>query len=67
MNERPYFDLSGEIALADVRDDKIALFGAVQNLFDKTPPITGVGGYGTTRALYDTMGRVFTAGVRTRF
>ena len=47
--------------------NKVALFGSVQNVFNKTPPITGAGGYGTTRGLYDTLGRMFTAGVRFKF
>lgn len=65
---RVYFDLSGEIGIINRADgDRVALFGAVQNVLDTTPPITGVGGYGTTRALYDTIGRVFTAGVRFKF
>ena len=30
-------------------------------------PINGVGGYATTRALYDTIGRQYTVGLRFRF
>lgn len=64
---RVYFDLQGEVTLIENDDNRVALFGSIQNLFNKTPPITGVGGYGTTRALYDTLGRMFTAGVRFKF
>ncbi len=69
VDGRLYFDLSGEYTLAgsDATDDKVALFATVQNLLDKDPPITGVGGYGTTRALYDTVGRLYTAGLRFQF
>ncbi|MBT0670455.1 TonB-dependent receptor [Novosphingobium profundi] len=64
VNGRLYFDLSGEMTVFDRGSDKIVLYGSVQNLFDQDPPITGVGGYGTTRSLYDTIGRVYTMGVR---
>ncbi|MGH6615963.1 TonB-dependent receptor domain-containing protein [Sphingomonas sp.] len=69
---RVYFDLQGEVTLIGRGgdrggDNRVALFGTIQNMFNKTPPITGAGGYGTTRALYDTLGRMFTAGVRFKF
>lgn len=68
VNGRLYFDLSGEYSLIDNGDDQtLTIFGAVQNLLDKDPPITGVGGYGTTRALYDVIGRQFTLGARFKF
>ncbi|MBY8825694.1 TonB-dependent receptor domain-containing protein [Sphingomonas colocasiae] len=67
VNGRVYFDLQGEVTLIENDDNRVALFGSIQNVFNKTPPITGVGGYGTTRALYDTLGRMFTAGVRFKF
>ncbi len=64
---RLYFDLSADYALIKRDDNTVALFAGIQNLLDKDPPITGVGGYGTTRALYDTIGRVYNAGVRFQF
>jgi iron complex outermembrane receptor protein len=67
VNGRVYFDLQGEVTLMQNDDNKVALFGSIQNVMNKTPPITGAGGYGTTRALYDTLGRMFTAGVRFKF
>lgn len=69
VNGRLYFDLSGEMTLFRPHGNgsKIALFAAVQNLFDNDPPITGAGGYGTTRALYDTIGRQFMGGVRVKY
>ncbi|PZU48202.1 MAG: TonB-dependent receptor [Sphingomonas sp.] len=68
VNGRLYFDLSGEYTLIDNGDGQaLTIFGAVQNLLDTDPPITGVGGYGTTRALYDVIGRQFTLGARFKF
>lgn len=67
VSGRLYFDISGEYALIERGDSKVALFGAIQNLMDKDPPITGVGGYGTTRSLYDTIGRLYNVGVRFQF
>lgn len=64
---RLYFDLSGEFDIIDTGDRQISLFASVRNLLDKDPPITGAGGYGTTRSLYDTIGRVYTAGLRFQF
>lgn len=66
---RVYFDLSGEVTLFEPKGEgsKVALFAAVQNLLDTDPPITGAGGYGTTRGLFDTIGRQFTGGVRLNF
>ena len=68
VSGRLYFDLSGEYTLyGKGSDGSLVLFGTIQNLTDKDPPITGVGGYGTTRALYDTIGRQYTAGIRFKF
>ncbi|WP_213978957.1 TonB-dependent receptor [Sphingomonas sp. dw_22] len=66
---RVYLDLSGEVTLFRPKggDSKVALFAAVQNLLDTDPPITGGGGYGTTRGLFDTIGRQFIGGVRFNF
>jgi outer membrane receptor protein involved in Fe transport len=66
---RVYVDLSGEVTLFRPKggDSKAALFAAVQNLLDTDPPITGGGGYGTTRGLFDTIGRQFVGGMRFNF
>lgn len=66
---RVYFDISGEVTLFKPKGEgsKVALFAAVQNLLDTDPPITGAGGYGTTRGLFDTIGRQFIGGVRLNF
>lgn len=59
---RTYFDIGGSYRL-----DGITLFATVKNVADMDPPINGVGGYATTRALYDTIGRQYTVGLRFRF
>lgn len=64
---RTYFDLGGSYDLRSSDDSKITLFLSVHNLFDKNPPITGAGGYVTTRSLYDYIGRAYSAGVRFKF
>lgn len=66
---RVYFDISGELTVFKPKGEgsKVALFAAVQNLLDTDPPITGAGGYGTTRGLFDTIGRQFIGGVRLNF
>ncbi|RYE02834.1 MAG: TonB-dependent receptor [Sphingomonadales bacterium] len=67
VDGRLYVDLSGEYSLVKGDSNSVALFGTIQNLLDKDPPITTVQGYGTTRALYDTIGRVYTLGVKFKF
>ncbi|WP_411820865.1 TonB-dependent receptor [Hyphococcus formosus] len=64
VSGRLYFDLSGEIAIDDTGDDRIALYGTIQNLLDNDPPLTQSG---TARTIYDTIGRIYTAGVRFNF
>jgi outer membrane receptor protein involved in Fe transport len=67
VNGRLYFDISGEVSLLKTSSGKVSLFGVILNAFDKDPPITGISGYGTTRSLYDMIGRQYTAGVRFSF
>lgn len=67
ISGRLYLDLSGEVSILKTETGKVAVFGAISNLLDKDPPITGISGYGTTRSLYDTIGRQFTAGLRFSF
>lgn len=64
---RLYIDLSAQYAIIDDGDRKVSVFGAVANLLDQDPPITGTGGFATVRALYDVVGRTYTAGVRFRY
>ena len=67
VNGRAYFDISGEVNLFKTASGKVSLFGVILNAFDKDPPITGISGYGTTRSLYDMIGRQYTAGLRFSF
>lgn len=69
---RTYFDLMAayrfKVAGADAQ-----IYGVVQNLFDKDPPIapiygsSGFLGTGTNGFLYDTLGRQFRTGLRLNF
>ena len=65
---RVYFDLGGSYAFFKGDNKQSAsVFATIKNAADKDPPINGVGGYATTRALYDVIGRQYMAGVRFRF
>jgi outer membrane receptor protein involved in Fe transport len=66
---RLYFDLSSEFDVYPHDPGRLQLFAAVHNVLDNDPPITG-GGFNTaatSRALYDQIGRRFTAGARVKF
>lgn len=67
VNGRLYFDLSGEFDVVKTGSRTVSLFASIRNALDQDPPITGAGGYGTTRSLYDTIGRIYTAGARFEF
>ena len=59
-------DLTASYDLS-VEGREIQVFGKIGNVLDQDPPLTGNSSYGTTRALYDVIGRNFTAGLRFRF
>ncbi|WP_199554760.1 TonB-dependent receptor [Sandaracinobacteroides hominis] len=62
---RLYIDLSGEVGLFSVgAEGKVSLYGAIQNLFNTDPPVTGYDGYGAPRQLFDLIGRQYNIGVR---
>jgi iron complex outermembrane receptor protein len=67
-NGRFYLDLSGEVTLFKPAGEKskVALYGAILNVFNTDPPITGYD-WATARHLYDVIGRQYTAGVRFKF
>lgn len=68
--DRLYLDVSGSYDLTAGDDGRtLALFVAVTNLANQDPPITGAAGgaFATSRALYDMIGRVYTAGVRFKY
>ena len=61
-----YFDTSFRIDATD----KLALFGGINNMFDRQPPILGsvlVGDANTDVSLYDTLGRRFFIGATMKF
>lgn len=62
-----YFDLGGSYEIVDADGRHVELFASISNIFDRDPPITGAGGYITTRSLYEYIGRMYKAGVRFRF
>lgn len=70
--DRFYLDLGVQYVLIDRGGTRIQLFGNIQNLLDKDPPIipTLVGPVSpiiSNYGLYDPLGRRFTAGVRFKF
>lgn len=66
IKQQWYFDASTSIAIGK----KFELFGGIDNLFDKKPPIMGTalaGDANTDPSLFDVIGRRFFAGVRLRY
>jgi outer membrane receptor protein involved in Fe transport len=65
-----YTDITAKYAF-DAGIGKAELFGTVNNLFDKDPPIVPFSPYGVYRStnpgLYDVVGRYFTVGLKLRF
>jgi iron complex outermembrane receptor protein len=69
------FNLNGAYKLPTIGGMNLTVFGQVNNLFDKVPPVAvGVGGFGanndfggTNAVFYDTFGRTFKIGVRGTF
>lgn len=64
ISGRFYTDLNAEVALFQRAGHKVALFGGIRNAFDQDPPLSDGG---TAAALYDVVGRLYTAGVRFAF
>jgi iron complex outermembrane recepter protein len=65
-SSRTYLDLSIQHQLMENDIASVQLFATVVNALNKDPPVTGQGGL-TTRALYDMIGRTYTAGFRFKF
>jgi iron complex outermembrane recepter protein len=70
------FSLNGSYSFEDVGPlSGLQVFAAVDNLFDKEPPVAPGGGPfgpsnangGTNAVFFDTLGRAFRLGVRTTF
>ncbi len=66
VGDQWYADLSAKYVVSE----RVELFGGIENLADKTPPIQGValtGDANTDVALYDVLGRRYHVGLRFRF
>jgi len=63
---RAYFDLSAQYTLKVGEGREFQLFGTINNLFDKDPPIMPGAGGGTNQILYDPVGRSFRIGIRAK-
>jgi iron complex outermembrane recepter protein len=50
-----------------VADTELSVFGTVNNLFDRDPPIIGNGTGGTNPVFFDTIGRQYRVGLRASF
>jgi outer membrane receptor protein involved in Fe transport len=59
---RTYFDLSGTVRVAE----NFELFGVINNLFDKDPPLAPSAQGGTNQVYFDPYGRAYRIGVRVR-
>jgi len=66
--------LSYEIPFGSDEDDYVEIFGSIENLFDKRPPIAPGGGpsraataYPTNPVFFDTLGMRWKAGMRVQF
>lgn len=68
-----YFDLSMSYEIPLGGDHSVELFGVINNLFDRDPPIAPGGGggagsnYPTNPVFFDTFGSRYRAGVRVRY
>jgi outer membrane receptor protein involved in Fe transport len=58
--------LNGSYDLS-LQDVDMQVFGSIQNLFDRNPPLLGNGIGGTNPVFYDTVGRSYRIGVRLSF
>jgi iron complex outermembrane receptor protein len=62
-----YVNLAASYAFPLSGGQELEVFGLVDNLLDKAPPVAPAGGYPTNPVLFDTFGRRYRAGVRIRF
>jgi len=63
-----YLNLAAQYDLLSSSGRSVQLFGAINNVFDKDPPIApGVGGNVTNPALYDQLGRTYRIGIRVKY
>ncbi|MEO8306627.1 MAG: TonB-dependent receptor [Pseudomonadota bacterium] len=62
-----YFNLGARYRLPNFADGKLEVFGAIQNLFDKDPPVAPSNQGATNQLLFDPLGRRYSVGVRMNF
>jgi outer membrane receptor protein involved in Fe transport len=62
VESRLYFDLNASYRL----NDRLELFGVVNNLFDRDPPLAASAQGGTNQVYFDPIGRYFKVGARLR-
>ncbi|MEO6186567.1 MAG: TonB-dependent receptor, partial [Steroidobacteraceae bacterium] len=67
VDGRTYFNLGSRLKLADKGAYKFEVFGGIQNLFDKDPPVAPSNQGSTNLLLFDGIGRAFRLGVRVDF
>ena len=63
VDARFYVDINGSVKLLN---GKVELFGEINNLLDKDPPLAFSAQGGTNHVFFDTIGRYFKGGVRVR-
>jgi len=61
-----YTNLGLSVLIDGGGDRNVEVYGAINNLFDKDPPLSP-GGIPTNPSFFDTIGRYFQAGVRVRY
>jgi|TARA_R100000501_G_scaffold18139_1_gene36363 outer membrane receptor protein involved in Fe transport len=65
-----YVDISAKYDLADMVGQQVELYGGIDNLFDRDPPLvpsTFISNSATNAGIYDVIGRKFYVGVRGTF
>jgi len=63
-----YVNLNASVAVWKQGDQKVEIFGAINNLFDKDPPVDAPSSFGpTNNVLYDVLGRAYRIGARFKF
>jgi outer membrane receptor protein involved in Fe transport len=64
VDGRIYVNLGARYRLGQIADGKLEVFGAIQNLFDRDPPVAPSNQGATNQLLFDPIGRLYRFGVR---
>ena len=62
-----YMNLGARYRVSGFMDGKLEVFGAIQNLFDKEPPVAPSNQGATNQLLFDPLGRMYRFGFRMNF